>query len=120
MFTFSYTTNYHLLVLVVSSVITLLFIAICASLKILILGLISVFFFLFFINSSLFNDLSSYFYVKYSLKVNVDFSEAQEFSFLFKANHMGLWYPLTEVKLLPKDERKKYIYNFIARLKGEE
>ena len=65
------------------------------------------------------DDIAAFLYLKHSLKVDINYSESKKFSFLFKANHLGKWYPLTEVRYQPTEKRKEYLYDFVEVLRGK-
>src|SRR5690348_5925628 len=56
-----------------------------------------------------FDTLAAYLYIREELETKVSFEEAKALSSLF-SGHDGTWHPLTEVRKLPKDERKVYLF----------
>lgn len=64
------------------------------------------------------DNLSSFLYVRLHLRTKMSFSEVKEIAFLFNANWDGTWYPLEEVKRVPKQLRKKFIFDFASTKKS--
>ena len=56
--------------------------------------------------------IAAYFYIRETLKTHVTFGEAEALSFLFLADKNRKWYPVREVKKLPKAERRGYLFAF--------
>jgi hypothetical protein len=62
--------------------------------------------------SEVFDAVPAYFYVRNKLKTAITFEEARRLSFLFDGCLNGKWYPLTEVRNLPAEQRKQYLFDF--------
>jgi hypothetical protein len=58
-----------------------------------------------------FDDLSTFFYVRRTLKTVITYKEAKDLIILFTPNETGKWYPLSEIKALPENERKAYLFH---------
>ncbi len=56
--------------------------------------------------------LAAYLYVRQTLGTTVSFEEARALSFLFIGDADGKWYPLSEARKLPKENRKQYLFDF--------
>lgn len=61
------------------------------------------------------DNLSSFLYARLHLKVKMSYSEVKEIAFLFNPDWDGKWYPMEEVRELPKHLRKKFIFDFASR-----
>jgi hypothetical protein len=62
-------------------------------------------------------EVGAYFYLRGELETQVSFQEAKALSFLFSGENGGKWYPLAEVKKLPKEQRKQYLFDFAERVR---
>lgn len=62
------------------------------------------------------NDWAAYRYINKDLDTPVTRDAARRLSFLFCENADGKWYPMKQVKALPKEQRKQYLFNFAAEL----
>ena|ERR1700738_919592 len=62
--------------------------------------------------------IASYFYIREDLKTKVSFAEAKALSFLFTADSKGKWYPASETRKLPEEQRKSYLFGFAKRISG--
>ena len=60
--------------------------------------------------------ISSYLYIRATLGTEVDFNEAKALSFLFCEDEEGKWYPMLQIRKLPKPERKEYLFTFADRV----
>ena len=60
--------------------------------------------------------LTSYLQLRLVLGVNVTFKEAKSLAALFVLNEEGAWFPVEEVKKLPKEERKSYLFKFAKKV----
>lgn len=58
---------------------------------------------------------SAYLYIRQGLETRVSFAEAKALSFLFAGDAEGKWYPLAEVRKLPEENRKQYLFDFAAQ-----
>lgn len=83
-----------------------------------IIGFVAMIAFHFGFLGHLFNYLSSYLYIRLSLRTPITFSEAKYFAFLFVPNDTGSWWPMREIKNLPKESRRQYIFEFAERVHG--
>jgi hypothetical protein len=63
-----------------------------------------------------FDAVGAYFYIRQDSGTTLSFAEAKALSFLFVGDADGKWYPLTEVKKLPKEKRKQYLFDFAAQI----
>jgi hypothetical protein len=66
-----------------------------------------------------FDAVAAYFYIRQDLRTPVSFAEAKALSFLFAGDEEGRWYPMKEVRKLPKDQRKQYLFDFAAKVGGQ-
>lgn len=62
------------------------------------------------------HTLSSFLYLRLSLGIKVSWQEARYLAFLFSVNKSGKWYPLKEVKKIPKEKRKAFVCDFAAKI----
>jgi hypothetical protein len=58
--------------------------------------------------------IPTYLYVRLSLGIKVSPSEAAQLTFLFSGDY---WYPLSEIKTLKPEERKKALFNFANNIR---
>lgn len=63
------------------------------------------------LTNKFYNKLSTFLYVKLTLGADITFNEAGNLSWLFEVYDDGTWYPLREIRKLPKGERKYYLFN---------
>jgi hypothetical protein len=50
--------------------------------------------------------LASYLYITINLRANISIKEAKQLSPLFNLNNSGKWYPMSDIKRLPKKDRR--------------
>ena len=62
------------------------------------------------------STLSTYLYVRLSLKTAINLKEAHYLTFLFEPNYTGKWYPLTHIAKLPKDQRRTALFDCARQL----
>ena len=49
----------------------------------------------------------------------VTFRQARDFTQLLSPGGNGTWYPLKELKQIPREQRIQYLYDFLAHLRAE-
>ena len=117
---YTYTTKYHQMMFFAGILINLILFFIFFTLTHILVGvgIISLMLSLaavIFINFKFMGDysdnFSTYLYVRVHLKTEMSFSEIKQVAFLFNGA-LGKWYPLEEVKNLPKKMRKDFIKDF--------
>lgn len=59
--------------------------------------------------------IPTYLYVRLSLGIKVNHSEAAQLTFLFSGDY---WYPLSEIKELNQEERKQALFNFANSIRN--
>ena len=69
--------------------------------------------------STFLDTFIAYLYLRAILWVDVNWREAKSLSRLFVGNKSGTWYPLTEVRSIPRNQRKDYVYAFAQRLEDK-
>lgn len=67
-----------------------------------------------------YNTLSTFLYVKLTLRTDITLDDAGSLSWLFEVYDDGHWYPLKEIRKLPKDERKYYLINTANKIAKTE
>lgn len=60
--------------------------------------------------------ISAYLYLRLILFTPVSLKEAKELAFLFVPNDTGTWYPLKEIRKLPRHQRKQFLHQFAFRV----
>lgn len=70
-----------------------------------------------FINP-IYHILTTYLYVRVDLGTKISFKEAKDLRILFEPNKSGVWYPMKEIKQLPKEFRREALFTrFVQILK---
>ena len=64
------------------------------------------------------NPFSTKCYLSAFCGTNVTYHEAEELAFLFDGSLGGKWYPFTDLKNIPKEYRKKILFEFINKMWG--
>ncbi len=62
------------------------------------------------------DTLSTYLYVRISLKTPIDLKEAKAIKYFFEPNQSGKWYPMTHLRKLPKEMRKIALFESVGQL----
>jgi len=57
-------------------------------------------------------------YLKVSCETDISYSEANDLTFLFDGSLGGKWYPFKDLINIPKEYRKKILYEFAEKLTG--
>lgn len=63
------------------------------------------------------NDVATFLYIRNTLKTDVSLEEAKRLTFLFSGNK-GKWYPMEEVRKLPKESRREYLFERASSIAG--
>ena len=58
-----------------------------------------------------YHELQTYLYIKINLGVDISFKETKHFILLFVPSDLGKWYPMTGIKDLPKNDRKRALFD---------
>ena len=69
--------------------------------------------------NSFFTYIETYLYVVVTLKTKISFSEAKYLVYLFAPNDSGKWYPMTGIKDLPIDQRRKVLFESAKNIYDE-
>ncbi len=66
-----------------------------------------------------FHYLQTFLYVNINLGTKITFKEAKSLTFLFLPNDEGTWYPMKGIKELPKEYRRKVLFESTKRICDE-
>lgn len=59
---------------------------------------------------------SAYLYIRISLKTKISFRDANYLAWLFVPNETGRWYPMREIRQMPRELRRQYLLNKAAEI----
>lgn len=62
------------------------------------------------------DTLSTYLYVRISLRTPIDLKEVKALKYFFEPNKTGKWYPMTHLRKLPKEMRKIALFESVKKL----
>jgi hypothetical protein len=65
-----------------------------------------------------YDTVPAYFYIKGELETPSLMMKLKQLSFLLNGSLNGRWYPLTEIRKLPQEQRKPYLFSFARRVSG--
>jgi hypothetical protein len=64
------------------------------------------------------NDVATFLYIRNTLKTDVSLEEAKRLTFLFSGNNNGKWYPMEEIRKLPKESRREHLFERASSIAG--